>query len=163
MTIQKVQFTDLAELLALQKKCYFQEAIIYNDYQIPPLVQTMVSIEEDFKQQIFLKLVNNQQIIGSVRGYTTNEVCKIGRLIVHPNFQNRGLGKKLMAAIEQEFLTVDNYELFTGHQSQKNLNFYKKLGYIEFQRQPIHNNLILIYLVKNNPYKNDKTKKIKER
>ena len=148
--IQKAQFTDLPKILALQKECYLQEAAIYNDYHIPPLIQTMASIQADFEQQVFLKALYDEAIIGAVRGHTAKGVGKIGRLIVHPNFQNRGLGKQLMLTIEKALSTVNKYELFTGHQSQKNLKFYQKLGYLEFQRQQVHENLILVYLEKQN-------------
>jgi len=148
MTILRAQREDLAEILALQKECYLQEAAIYDDYNIPPLLQTMESIEIDFEQNVFLKVIENGEIIGSVRAYTEKRICKIGRLIVHPNFQNRGLGKQLMKAIEKEFSEVNKYELFTGHQSQKNLKFYQKLGYLECQRKRIHANLELVYLEK---------------
>jgi len=151
MIIQKAQFSDLPKILALQKECYLQEAAIYNDYNIPPLVQTLAAIATDFERQIFLKLVINNQIIGTVRGYAEKGICKIGRLVIHPDFQNRGFGKQLMAAIEKAFPKVDSYELFTGHQSRKNLKFYQKLGYIEFQRQRIHDNLELVYLEKKRP------------
>ncbi|GEM_PF-246947 len=158
MIIQKVLQTDLTEILALQKHCYLQEAAIYDDYNLPPLLQTIASIEEDFRQQVFLKLVFDEQIIGSVRAYLKDGVCKIGRLIVHPNFQNQGIGKRLMEAIEKEFLEADKFELFTGHRSSKNLAFYKKLGYLEFKRQVISTGLELVFLEK--IVKNDMLEKI---
>ncbi len=148
MIIQKALQTDLAKILALQKDCYLQEAAIYDDYNLPPLLQTIASIEEDFKQQVFLKLVFDEQIIGSVRASLEDGVCKIGRLIVHPVFQNQGIGKRLMEAIEKEFLEVDKFELFTGHRSSKNLAFYKKLGYQVLKRQAIHPDLELVFLEK---------------
>ena len=149
MIIQQAKKSDLATILVLQKQCYQQEAAIYEDYQIPPLVQTIQSIQTDFEQQVFLKLVEQEQIIGSVRGYIEKDICKVGRLIVHPDFQNKGYGKQLMKAIEKEFPTANQFELFTGHRSIKNLSFYKKLGYQEFQQQKIHDRLTLVYLKKN--------------
>jgi len=148
MIIQKAQFSDLPKILALQKECYLQEAAIYNDYHIPPLVQTLAAIEASFEHQTFLKLVLNYQIIGAVRAYEEKGICKIGRLMVHPDFHNKGFGKQLMEAIEKEFPKVNRYELFTGHESQKNLKFYQKLGYLEFHRKRVHEKLELIYLEK---------------
>ena len=148
MIIQKVLQTDLAEILALQKHCYLQEAAIYDDYNLPPLLQTITSIEADFKQQVFLKVVLHKQIIGSVRASLEDKTCKIGRLIVHPDFQNQGIGKRLMEAIEKEFLAANRFELFTGLLSSKNLAFYKKLGYQAFKRQVIHTGLELVFLEK---------------
>ena len=148
MLILKVQQIDLAEILALQKKCYLQEAAIYDDYTLPPLLQTIASIEADFKQQVFLKVILKEQIIGAVRAYLKDDICKIGRLIVHPDFQNQGIGKQLMVAIEKEFLNASKFELFTGYLSSKNLTFYKKLGYQEFKREVVPTGLELVFLEK---------------
>ena len=55
MIIEKATVSDAEELLALQKLAYRSEAEIYNDFSIPPLIQTLESMEEDFKNQLFLK------------------------------------------------------------------------------------------------------------
>ncbi len=86
----------------------------YKDFNIPPLVQTLKDINNDFKHQIFLKATINGKIIGSVRAFTEEETCCVGRLIVHPDFQNQGIGTKLLNEIESLFRTCRRFELFTG-------------------------------------------------
>jgi len=88
--IEKATVSDAGELLVLQKLAYRSEAKIYNDFRLPPLVQTLESMEEDFKNHLFLKAVIDGRIIGSVRVNAREGTCYIGRLIVHPDFQNRG-------------------------------------------------------------------------
>ncbi len=73
---------------------------------------------------------------------------RIGKLIVKPTFQNQGLGKRLMEAIEMQFNQCSVFELFTGHRSDKNLNLYKKLGYEPFNTEQLDDRLTLIYLRK---------------
>ncbi|HEX9021817.1 MAG TPA: GNAT family N-acetyltransferase, partial [Nitrospirota bacterium] len=70
------------------------------------------------------------------------------RLIVHSGYQNRGIGKTLMHAIEKKFCSAQRYELYTGHKSEKNLAFYAKLGYREFGRKPQSATVMLICLEK---------------
>ena len=149
-TIIEARREDAAELLALQKKCYQQEAEIYNDYQIAPLTQALASMHADLEQLVFLKLLSAEKIIGSVRAQIEQGTGKIGRLIVHPDYQNRGLGRQLMNAIEVKLAEVDRYELFTGHRSLKNLTFYQKLGYAEFRREPVNPKVTLVFLEKIN-------------
>ena len=149
-TIQEARRDDLNHILALQKACYRQEAEIYGDYEIPPLLQTAESIIADFEHQVFLKLQAGERIIGSVRGQTDNGTCKIGRLIVHEDFQNQGWGTQLMRAIEERFSEVKRYELFTGHRSDKNLTLYRKLGYTECRRERVSSRLEIIFLEKAN-------------
>ncbi|TRX62798.1 GNAT family N-acetyltransferase [Fulvivirga sp. M361] len=149
MKISPANRDDLPEILALQKECYLQEAEIYNDYNIPPLLQTLDSIRSDFEKGVFLKMNHNHQIIGSVRSYIAGSTGNIGRLVVHHRFQNQGLGKQLMLAIESEYNNgVSRFELFTGSKSTKNLSFYQKLGYVEFKRQPVNDRLELVFLEK---------------
>ena len=148
MQIKLAEQDDLIQILELQKQCYLEEAKIYNDYKIPPLIQTVESIITDFKQQTFLKIEVDNKIIGSVRAYIEKDTCKIGRLIVHKKFQNQGLGKHLMNTIENNFKQTKRFELFTGHKSTKNLSFYNKLNYNVFKREIITPSLQLVFLEK---------------
>ncbi len=124
------------------------QAKIYNDYTIPPLIETIEEMKNVFPQQTFLKAVIDNKIVGSVRGYKEGDTCHIGRLIVHPDFQNQGIGSKLMNEIEHNFKDIKKYELFTGHKSEKNIYLYKKLGYKQFKVEPIHEKLKHVYFEK---------------
>ena len=146
--VERATASDAEEILALQKLAYRSEAEIYDDYKIPPLVQTLESIEKDFESQRFLKALMNGRIIGSVRAYSKEGTCYIGRLIVHPDFQNRGLGTKLMNEIERIFRTCKRFELFTGVRSEKNLCLYQKLGYKIFKTANITDQTTIVFLEK---------------
>ena len=125
------------------------EADIYNDFDIsPPLLQTLKELTKEFSESIILKAVLGDFIVGSVRGFQVDETVFIKRLIVNPNYQNQGIGTKLMKSIEDSFKNNTRYELFTGHKSKRNLHLYQKIGYKEFKRIPIHENLTMIYLEK---------------
>jgi GNAT superfamily N-acetyltransferase len=148
--ILKADQNDLEEILQLQKDCYLPEAEIYKEYNIPPLVQDLKSLEHEFKKSVILKGIADGKIIASVRGFSKDGTCYIGRLIVHEDYQNKGIGKLLMNSIESIFRDCSGFELFTGFKSQKNLYLYNKLGYKEFKREKISDNLTFVYLEKNN-------------
>jgi ribosomal protein S18 acetylase RimI-like enzyme len=139
---------DLEAVLQLQKTCYRSEAEIYNDYNIPPLRQDMEVLEKEFTEQMFLKAVVADEIIGSVRAFSDGKTCFVRKLIVKEEFQNRGIGKLLLEAIENHFPACNRFELFTGHKSTKNLYLYRKLGYKEFRKEAVNNNMTMIYLEK---------------
>jgi len=84
-----------------------------NDYKISPLVQTIEELEDEFNHSVILKAEDQSKIIGSVRAYEKNSICYIGKVIVHPDHQNKGIGKKMMIGIESRFPYVSKYELFT--------------------------------------------------
>jgi GNAT superfamily N-acetyltransferase len=90
-------------------------------------------------------------VIGSVRGYHEKRTTFIGRLIVKPESQNKGIRTRLMHAIEQRHESADRYELFTGYKSARFLHLYRKLGYDEFKRIPVDESLT-VFLEK---YNND--------
>lgn len=151
MIIKKAEFSDLEKILLLQKLAYKSEAELYEDFSIPPLVQTLKEVEEEFENHVFLKVVENEKIIGSVRAVLIDpKTCYIGKLIVHPEFQNRGIGTELIREIERIFKDCEKFELITGHKSKKNLKLYKKLGYKEFKTERLTENLNLLYLEKIN-------------
>jgi ribosomal protein S18 acetylase RimI-like enzyme len=150
INIIPAEMNDTEEILTLQQLAYHSEAEIYRDYQIQPLVQTIAKIKDEFFEKIFLKAIANNQIIGSVRAVEKQGTCYIGKLIVHPGFQNQGLGKKLMAEIESRFQSVQRFELYTGYKSDRNIYIYKKLGYKIFKRERVSDTLVLIYFEKYN-------------
>lgn len=150
MVITEANISDAQEILLLQKKAYMSEAEIYNDFLIPPLVQTMDEIKKEFEKSIFLKAVDSGRIIGSVRASSDDsKTCYIGKLIVHPDFQNQGIGTDLMNEIEALFGDCNSFELFTGHKSWKNIKLYEKLGYSRYKMEKITDNLHFIYFRKN--------------
>ncbi len=75
-----------------------------------------------------MKAVSEGKIIGTVRAYKKTGTCYVGRLAVHPDMQNQGIGTALMREIEKLY-SPRRYELFVGSKSDKNIHLYQKLGY----------------------------------
>jgi len=148
MNIEQATIDDAQEILILQKLAYTSEAEIYNDFTIPPLHQTLDEIKSEFADQLFLKFCADGRITGSVRAYVKEGTCYIGKLIVHPECQNQGIGTKLLEEIENTFNHITRYELFTGHKSQKNLYLYEKNGYRIFKRQEVTDDLTIVFMEK---------------
>jgi len=90
MEITRAEMEDAEALLALQKLAYQSEAALYNDDSIAPLHQTLDDLRGELKSQIFLKALEDEGIVGSLRASMKDETCHIGRLMVHPDFQGRG-------------------------------------------------------------------------
>ncbi len=148
MEIRDAIFNDLPSILKLQKLCYRENAERYNDYQIPPMIQTINDLEDEFNYNVILKAEDQSKIIGSLRAYEKNGICYIGRVIVHPDYQNKGIGTKLMIEIERRFPNVSKYELFTGYKDEKNIYFYGKLGYKIFKEENLGYKIKLVFLEK---------------
>ncbi|SHE15109.1 Predicted acetyltransferase [Chlamydia abortus] len=134
--IERASAADSEKILFLQKIAYKSEAEIYNDFSIEPLVQILGQLQQQFEDHIILKAASDGAIIGSVRANEQDGTCRIGKLMVNPNYQNKGIGKMLMHAIEALF-PKSRYELFTGSKSEKNIALYKKQDYRVFKERVI--------------------------
>jgi GNAT superfamily N-acetyltransferase len=132
---------DLDSILRLQKKAFHGQALIYNDHTLPSLTQTLDDLKKEFKRKTFYKVELDREIIASVRCRISDHVLHIEKLIVDPDFQNRGIGAEIMHQLEGRYSTVVNrYELSTGHKSARNLHMYGKLGYKEIRQEPLNDN-----------------------
>ena len=140
--------TDADEILALQKLAYQSEAELYQNWSIPPLTETIEEIKSEFSSKTFLKTCRNGKLVGSVRVSFNRDTCFVGRLIVHPAYQKKGIGTKLMETIEKRFPSTERLELFTGLRSEGNIRLYEKLGYRIFRRKRLSAKVILVYMEK---------------
>lgn len=148
LNILKAEDTDAEDILKLQFLSYISEAEIYNDYNIPPLTQTLEELKKEFSYKVFLKAVYEGGIIGTVRGYENNGTVYIERLAVHPGFRGKGAGTALMGEIERVFHS-SRFELFTGYKSLDNIRLYERLDYSIFKREPLgRGNIELVYMEK---------------
>jgi len=139
---------DLPVLLALQKRCYMAEALIYDDYTIQPLTQDLESTREEFRSRTIFKAVRNGEIVGSVRGHAVDDTCHVGKLFVDETIQNQGLGSRLLLHLECAYPRCSRFELYTGHRSEKNLHIYHKIGYREFKREVVNEHFSFVFLEK---------------
>ena len=147
MLIKTANIDDAEEILALQKLAYTSEAKLHGDFQIPPLVESLNELRDKFKTHFFLKAISDGKIIGSVRVLQKDNTCHVGRLMVHPDFQNHGIATKLLMEIEEIF-PCGRLELFTGEKSIKAIHLYEKLGYKRFKAEKPAGNVTLVFLEK---------------
>jgi ribosomal protein S18 acetylase RimI-like enzyme len=154
MEILRACEEDMPEILALQRLAFSENAVRYNDPAMPPMPQTLDELIEESEGQIFLKAVCDGKIIGTSRGIREGDVCRVSKVIVHPDCQNRGIGRRMITAIESEF-DVSAYVLRTGYHDEKNISLYKKMGYaIEGEPEKITESLWFVHmrkLVKSGP------------
>lgn len=148
MVIIEADQEDVEAILELQRLAYVTEAELYDDYTIAPLEETLDQLRLDFGSHVFLKAVIDDKIVGSVRADMSGGVCRIGRLIVHPDFRSGGIGTRLMVEIESRFPDAARYELFTGYRSVNNIRLYERLGYREFRRDRVNDKLTFVFMCK---------------
>jgi ribosomal protein S18 acetylase RimI-like enzyme len=147
--IERARPEDAGEIFTLQRAAYVVEAQLYGDPFIGPLVESLERMRTTIETATVLKAVDGDRILGAVRGRQAERAGIIGRLVVAPDQQGRGIGTALLQAIEAELgREVEAFDLFTGHLSEGNLRLYRRLGYRETRRERVHDHLTLVHMRK---------------
>ena len=145
--LMKAELSDMEAILQLQYTAYQSEAELVGDYTIQPLTQTIDEITNEFNKGVILKAVINGTIIGSVRAYADDDTVYVGKLIVRPDHQGKGIGKRLLAAIESK-IHRKRFELFTSSKNERNLGLYEKSGYKRCREETSEAGIIFVYMEK---------------
>ncbi|TCN37616.1 tRNA (guanine37-N1)-methyltransferase [Kribbella orskensis] len=140
---------DAGEINTLQRAAYLTEGQAYADLTIPPLQEELAGTIERIAQGGVWKAMVGARVVGSVQVVVEGEVARIGRLMVAPDWQGRGIGKKLLRVAEQAApAEVTRYELSTGAESERNLQLYRNTGYREVSREQQTAKVELVLLMK---------------
>ena len=149
--IVAAELADAEAILAIQRLAYESEARRYQNWQIPPLVETLESVREQIERHVVLKATVDGRLVGSARGVVTDGVCEVRRLSVDPALQRRGIGSALIDAVERRFPDVDVFELYTGNRSVENLRLYERHGYRPVRTEALPGDVSLVFLRKPAP------------
>lgn len=140
MEILQAEKKDLEEILQVQYAAFRKEAEDFNDFEIEPMTQTVAVLEEEYETYTFLKVLNNEgKIIASIRGHIENGTSYIGKTFVHPDYQGKGIGTKMIHTLEQ-MNTAPRYEINASIRCPQNIRLYEKLGYVRFKETRTENN-----------------------
>ncbi len=79
----------------------------------------------------FYKIVaGNGRIVGGIIVYQTGyRQMELGRIFLHPAFQNQGIGEQAIHFLEQTYPDTDVWTLDTPAWNRRNRHFYEKMGY----------------------------------
>lgn len=150
--IQSATEKELDAILAVQKSAFTKEAERHHNYAIPGLNQTKEELSNEFFNSHVLSAKLDGILVGSVRSSCKDGVCTISKLVVKPEFHNRGIGRKLLQAIESESITVfpdlNKFVIFTAKKSFDNIGLFESAGYEKTNFEFVANDMPLISLEK---------------
>jgi len=129
LTIVRAGLADASAIHALQKIAFEPEARASRMWEIPPLQETEEGLREHIRMATVLKAVDGDRLLGSVRGIATGTSCLIRVLMVAPEAQGRGLGARLLRAIEDAHPAAERFDLTTNMVMVGNVRFYLRHGY----------------------------------
>jgi GNAT superfamily N-acetyltransferase len=146
---EEITPTLVGEVLTLQRAAYVTEAQLYADAFLPPLLQTFEEIQEEMHTGPSLMARVGERLIGSVRARQDGRLLRIGKLVVAPDLQGRGIGTRLLAGIEELAPEqTSHFLLFTGTLSTANLRLYNRAGYVETCSEQLPEGAVVVRLEK---------------
>ncbi|MBT2762177.1 GNAT family N-acetyltransferase [Paenibacillus sp. ISL-20] len=138
LILERAIKSDAPKLAEIQKASFDDESKHFNNNEIcGPLGYDSVSWQEEMMQNCeYYKVLYNGEIIGGVMIFIeSNQVHNLGRIFIDPNYQNQGLGKKVMKEIEGSFPDSAKWWLDTPRWSVKNHHFYTKCGFTKVREE----------------------------
>lgn len=145
---------DAGELLTLQRAAYVTEAQAHDDPRLPPLTESLVEVRLALTDSSTTTLGIRDEggrLVASVRMRQPpdGDWAELGRFMVAPDLQGRGLGGRLLEVVESSLpASVVEVRLFTGEYSPANLRLYDRRGYVETHRFPTAQGYAVVHLVK---------------
>lgn len=148
MIIELATIQDIPAILDLQHKAFgpLCEELSWND--APPITESLEHAYEDFIKGTTLKVQTaDGRIIGSIHGIVTDGSLYIGRLMVLPEFQQQGIGKKLFREIQSR-LSHNRAWLCTCQQVSPPYDFYLREGFKPYKSEKVGPGLTWVYMEK---------------
>ncbi len=129
LSIRPAAMEDAEAIHAIQMRAFAEEGRLSDDMRIPPLAEPVTAIALHIRTQTVLTARDGERIIGAARGIVEGVVCTLRGIIVEPEYQGRGIGASLLAAIEQAHPGVERFDLTTNTLVPGNVAFYERHGY----------------------------------
>lgn len=150
LSISPALVEDAGEVLTLQRAAYVTEAQLYDDVRLPALTQSLDDLRAELQQGLAFKAtLAFNRVVGGVRARLDDGTLHVGRIIVAPDQQGKGIGSALLQRVEREAPAgTAKYALFTGHLSSANLRLYERHGYLEVRRDVLHAGVTLVHMEK---------------
>ncbi|WP_248928271.1 GNAT family N-acetyltransferase [Paenibacillus hamazuiensis] len=131
MLIRPIDVSDhtaVLELLTLQIKSYEVEAKLIGFCEIPPLTDSIQTIQKS--KETFIGCYEDGALIGAAAYDVSAEQAAITRMMVHPEHFRRGVATGLLEEIERRIPPGMPIEVSTGTRNVPAMELYMKHGYV---------------------------------
>lgn len=142
--IKKIDITNprfAEEVLNIQIPSYMVEAEIIDFYEIPPLKDTVETLQQC--RETFFGYYISEELCGAISIKVEKDVMDIHRLIVHPKYFRKGIAKMLLDFIESQFEGIETIIVSTGSKNTPAVNFYEKNGFSKIGETRVNERLSL--------------------
>ena len=142
--IKKIDITNpeiSQTVLNIQIPSYKVEAEIIEFYDIPPLKDTILSLQQCGED--FFGYYLNEELCGVISIKAAGRIIDIHRLMVHPKHFRKGIAKRLLNFIETEMNNFEAIVVSTGTKNIPAVDFYSKNGFLRTSETKVTERLSL--------------------
>jgi GNAT superfamily N-acetyltransferase len=128
--IKKIDITNsklAEEVLNIQIPSYEVEAEIIDFYELPPLKDTVETLQQC--KETFFGYYLNEELCGAISIKAEEDIIDIHRLMVHPKHFRKGIAKVLLDFIENNTEGFETIIVSTGTKNIPAVTFYLKNGF----------------------------------
>ncbi len=111
----------------LQHKAYAIEAQLIGFAQLPPLMETIASLQQC--EQDFYGVVADEELQAVISIEEYDQTVTVCRLMVEPEHHRKGLGRQLLRYVEQLYPVAKLFLVSTGSLNEPALRLYQSMGY----------------------------------
>lgn len=128
-----IKFIDICdqnitnEVWNLQRISYLVEAEYIGTMDIPPLKESLMELMNC--GETFIGAYIDGQLAGVLSYKIEGDKVDIHRVMVHPSYFRRGIGKELICFLEIMHLSAKEIIVSTGAKNTPAVNLYLKLGF----------------------------------
>lgn len=137
MEIVKATESDILDLYRLQLLSFESEAEMIGSRMVPALMESKEDYNDAFNQWHTYKMVDDAgRVIGGIRYQYDDGVVEVGRLMVHPDYRQQGLARKLLAFVDEQ-CSQDRRVLYTkmGYKAVREIQDDTGLSFVYMEKQ----------------------------
>lgn len=112
----------------IQRPAYLVEAELMGFEGIPQLKESTIEIQNS--DETFLGYMEQEVLLGFISYKKENNIIDIYRLVVNPEHFRKGIGRKLLAYLMEEFEGME-FIVSTGKMNKPAKNLYTSFGFVE--------------------------------
>lgn len=148
--IRKIDLKNREEvflLLDLQSMSYVVEARLIGFHDIPPLHDTIHSLQQS--EETFYGYFIEGQLVGAISFKKIGDLADICRLMVHPDHFRKGIASSLLRFLEKSSDGIRRLTVMTGAKNAPAIKLYRKLGFIEVEQNNVVPGVPMVVFNKN--------------
>ena len=113
----------------MQRAAYAVEAELIGSNEIPPLKETLEALQQS--GETFYGYWVDEYLVGAISYKRAATLLDIHRLVVHPAYFRRGIGKALVQWVEQVEPGIEHIVVSTGTKNIPAKSLYTQFGFVE--------------------------------